>query len=37
MGNALSKMDLQQGSALTWHEPGGAVGEVAQQQRLLMV
>ncbi|KAF6266758.1 carotenoid oxygenase [Scenedesmus sp. NREL 46B-D3] len=27
MGNALSKMDLQQGSALTWHEPGGVVGE----------
>jgi hypothetical protein len=27
IGNALSKMDLQQGSAQTWHEPGGAVGE----------
>jgi carotenoid cleavage dioxygenase-like enzyme len=32
LGNALSKMDLSQGSALTWHEPGGAVGEGAQQQ-----
>jgi hypothetical protein len=28
IGNALSKMDLQQGSAQTWHEPGGAVGEL---------
>lgn len=26
MGNALSKMDLQQGTAQTWHEPGGALG-----------
>lgn len=26
-GNALSKMDLQQGTAQTWHNPGCAVGE----------
>lgn len=28
MGNALSKLDLQTGAALTWHSPGGAVGEL---------
>ncbi|WIA29067.1 hypothetical protein OEZ86_011578 [Tetradesmus obliquus] len=27
IGNALSKIDLQQGAAQTWHERGGAVGE----------
>jgi carotenoid cleavage dioxygenase-like enzyme len=34
IGNALSKMDLQQGSAQTWHEPGGAVGEAVQQKKM---
>jgi hypothetical protein len=28
IGNALSKIDLQQGGAQSWHEPGGAVGEL---------
>eukprot|EP00775_Hariotina_reticulata_P013764 gene13764-13883_t len=27
MGNALTKFDLAQGTAMTWHSPGGAVGE----------
>lgn len=27
MGNALSKIDVETGDALTWHQPGAAVGE----------
>jgi carotenoid cleavage dioxygenase-like enzyme len=31
MGNALSKVDLHTRNVITWHKPGGAVGELQRR------